>query len=127
MTKESDEKPLEGRVVQLKGGEVLIANIGMEQGVRNGDRFLAYTLGEEIFDPEAGVSLGRLEQVKGAFIVRHSQQKMSQLTRLNDGPKQENENQVLSAVMARTQSGDTAIARIQVGDRLRLLINGSDL
>ncbi len=119
--------PLEGRIVQIKGADMLIANVGLGQGAQNGDQFLIYSLGEEIFDPETRSSLGRLEQVKGVFVVAHAQDKLSQLTRVEETSNTEPGAQVLSAVMAQTQGSGPRQERIQIGDRVRLLVRASEL
>lgn len=52
-------------------------NVGSNDGISMGDRFLIYTLSEhEILDPETNESLGFLELVKGTGKVIHLQEKM---------------------------------------------------
>ena len=121
------EKIIEGRVVQVKGADIIIANVGLNQGASNGDRFLIFSRGEEVFDPETGTSLGRLERVKGVFVVHHAQEKMSQLSRFVDAPKPILAGRVLSAVMAQTHGGGARVEPIMVGDSLRLLVQGTAL
>ena len=44
----------------------VVINAGYNQGIRENQRFLIYSLdGEEIFDPDTNKSLGRLEVIKG--------------------------------------------------------------
>ena len=127
MANEIGESPLEGRIVQIKRADMLIANVGLAAGAQAGDQFLVFALGEEIFDPETGVSLGRLEQVKGIFVVGHAQDKLSQLTRIEDDVKTTAVAPVLSAVMAQTHTSGPRQQRIQIGDRVRLLTKASAL
>lgn len=50
---------------------------GSRSGVEVGMEFVIYELGEEIFDPETGDSLGQIEHVKGRVVVTHVQERMS--------------------------------------------------
>ena len=64
-------------VYVLNDGMKVVINRGIEQGVKVGDRYLIYALGEEMIDPETEESLGRLEVVKGRGKVVHVQEKMA--------------------------------------------------
>lgn len=57
--------------------ERFVINSGQAQGVKNGDKYLIYALGEEIIDPSSGKSLGQLEVVRGRASVIHAQENMS--------------------------------------------------
>ena len=54
-------------------------NRGAANGLKVGQRFLVYTLGDEIIDPENGLSLGKLEIVRGSGKVVHLQEKIATL------------------------------------------------
>lgn len=57
----------------------IVINGGKGAGIRNGERFLIYALGENISDPDTGESLGQLEIVKGIGVVCSVQEKMATL------------------------------------------------
>jgi hypothetical protein len=64
-------------VFVLDNDKKVTINRGSENGVKKGDRFLIYAIGEELFDPDTNESLGELEIVKGTGRVIHVQQKMA--------------------------------------------------
>lgn len=54
----------------------VVINKGLNQGIKKGDRFLIYNMGEEIIDPSTNKSYGRLEVTKGtglAILVRDNE------------------------------------------------------
>lgn len=63
-------------VAKIIDGFTVVLNRGAEHGVKIGDRFLIYGIGDEITDPETGESLGCLEIVKGIGSVSHVQEKI---------------------------------------------------
>ncbi len=65
------------RVAKVIDSYKLIINKGVSDGIQLGQRLLVYSMGEEINDPETGISLGKLEIVKGTGIVTHVQEKIS--------------------------------------------------
>ncbi|EPM0081157.1 hypothetical protein ACLB6C_04350 [Enterobacter hormaechei] len=54
-----------------------IINKGSADGIRDHSEFVIIEVGEEIFDPDTGMSLGKLEIVKGKVKVKHIQEKMT--------------------------------------------------
>jgi curli biogenesis system outer membrane secretion channel CsgG len=58
----------EAKVVMMKDGQVII-NGGSETGVKAGERFVVYRLGEEMTDPDTGESLGAEETKIGEIEV----------------------------------------------------------
>ena len=68
---------LEGKVIKVVNDIRIVINKGSENGVCMSDRFLIYRLGEELFDPETGESLGVLELVCGEGKPEHIQEKMT--------------------------------------------------
>lgn len=74
---ESNTK-LEIVVVKVKNDINLVINIGSENGIKEGDKFLVYHLDtEETKDPITGESLGYLETVRGTGVAVHVQPKMT--------------------------------------------------
>jgi len=60
----------------LSDDHEVVLNRGSVDGIRYGQRFLVYRLGQEIFDPSSKESLGRLELVAGTGKVTHVQDRM---------------------------------------------------
>ena len=57
----------------------VVINKGGNDGISPNDRFLIYAIGEELFDPDTGENLGRLEIVKGIAKPKHIQEKVTTL------------------------------------------------
>ena len=64
------------KVVEILDEFTLVLNCGTEDNVAVNQKFLIYSLGNEIFDPDTKKSLGFLELVKGTGVVTHVQPKM---------------------------------------------------
>jgi len=60
--------------------QTVVINQGSADGVAIGQRFLIYSIGQEIKDPDSGESLGNLEVVKGTGKVTHVQQRMATIS-----------------------------------------------
>jgi len=73
------EKTFPARVVKIIDSERIVINKGFKDGIKKGQKFLIYSFGEEIFDPETKDSLGTLEYSKGQGEVDHVQEKMATL------------------------------------------------
>lgn len=72
----SDKKP--ATVIHiLEGEERIVINRGSKDEIKKGDRFLIYSVGKELYDPETRLPLGKLEIVKGTGKVVHVQEKMA--------------------------------------------------
>jgi len=56
---------IKGNVAGILDDFTLVLNIGSENGVRSGMKFVIYELGETILDPGTQKELGKLELVKG--------------------------------------------------------------
>jgi len=70
------------RVAHILNGATLILNKGSDDGIEIGDSFFVYGLSEEeIIDPDTGLSLGRLEIVRGTGVVTYVQAVMCTLQR----------------------------------------------
>lgn len=132
---------LQGRIVKILDEIRLIANIGFQEGVAVGDLFVVYEPGEEVTDTESGESLGQLELVKAQVEAVHVQERMVILSPRTFTEKETLSGTVLSAIMARTNSGSEdrkkesltvrrdqvagmpVVRPIQVGDSVRRVSN----
>ena len=68
--------PFSAKVVKMEGNNVYI-NIGSSMNVRPGMRLYAYSLGEDLVDPDTGLKLGADEKMIGTVEVRDVQEKYS--------------------------------------------------
>ncbi len=68
-----------GKVVQVLDEYRIVINKGSEDGVKDANRFLVYSLGDELFDPDTKESLGVLEIVCGEGKPLHIQKHMTTL------------------------------------------------
>ena len=78
MNVSTEEKKI--RVVEVLDEYRIVINRGSDDGIKDGYRFIIYDLGNEIFDPDTGESLGRIENVQGIGKVTHLQPKIATLT-----------------------------------------------
>lgn len=65
------------KVAKVINDYELVINVGSNKGLIEGSRFIVYSLGNEIFDPDTHESLGKLEIIKGTGKVTHVQEKMA--------------------------------------------------
>lgn len=62
------------------GYDQVVINKGSNDGIKIGQRFIVYSVGKELFDPDTNESLGNLEIVKGTGTATHVQEKMTTIT-----------------------------------------------
>lgn len=67
------------KVIKVIDNYRVVINKGESNGVKVGDRYLVFELGEELIDPDTSESLGILEIVKGKGKVIHLQARMATL------------------------------------------------
>jgi curli biogenesis system outer membrane secretion channel CsgG len=67
---------LEGKIVKVEGSRAWV-NLGSTAGLRVGDKFLIFQVGEELIDPDTGVKLGADEQQTGSGEVTEVQEKFA--------------------------------------------------
>lgn len=84
MANNDENKEINAKVISCQdnsgdGYYEIIINKGAEDGIKSGQRFLIYEIGNEIIDPDTNESLGFLEIVKGVGEVKHIQSKMTTL------------------------------------------------
>ena len=65
---QSEAMPWEGKVIKVSGQTVFIKP-GTDGGVHVGDTFVIYSAGEELIDPDTGLSLGSEEQKVGKIEI----------------------------------------------------------
>lgn len=65
------------KIAKVIDGYTLVLNKGEKDGIKVGQRFLIYSIGDEIIDPDTKESLGNLEIVKGTGRVTHLQEKVA--------------------------------------------------
>ncbi len=68
LEKQSKDIPWRAKVITFQGGKVFI-NAGSAGGVNVGDRFVVTRPGEELIDPDTGISLGSVESEIGEIEV----------------------------------------------------------
>jgi hypothetical protein len=73
-------------VAEVVDQYTVVINRGSKHAVREGQRFLIYSVGGEVNDPETKAPLGRLEIVKGKGKVLHVQENMATLRSDSFGP-----------------------------------------
>jgi hypothetical protein len=76
------------RVVHLgdpDGFEVVISR-GARDGLRLGQRFVVFTYGPEVEDPDTGENLGRIELVRGRGEIIHLQDNMATVRSVEKRP-----------------------------------------
>ena len=70
---------LEGKIIKVDGQRAWI-NIGGSSGVKVGDRFTVFKMGEELIDPDSGAKLGSTEEKIGTAEVVDAQEKFAIVT-----------------------------------------------
>lgn len=90
-------------VVKVQDDKKVVINVGSDQGIKVGDKFLVYYVDpEELIDPITGESLGQLETVRGTGTAVHVQPKMTTI----ESNRKEKPKKVVS------RSGSRALASL---------------
>ena len=66
----------DGLVAKVIDSQTVVLNKGALDGISEGNKFVVFSLGEEVHDPKTGESLGILEEVKGKGKVVHVQDRV---------------------------------------------------
>ena len=66
--------PWQSKIVKVSNGEVYI-NVGTDAGIRKGEVFEVYRVGEELIDPDTGLSLGAEEDYAGKIKIKNAEKK----------------------------------------------------
>lgn len=67
-------------------GFTVVLNKGEKDGIKVGQRYQIYGIGEEIKDPDTQETLGRLEVIRGTGKVTHVQDRMATVNSDMKGP-----------------------------------------
>jgi curli biogenesis system outer membrane secretion channel CsgG len=70
---------LEGRIIKVDGNRAYV-NIGSASGVKVGDKFTVFNIGEALVDPDTGAKLGAEEKQTGSGSVTEVQEKFAIIT-----------------------------------------------
>lgn len=118
------------KVVKIVSPYQVVINGGLETGLRKGQRFLIYALGEMITDPDTGEELEQLEIVKGTGKIVHLQNRIATVESdmTEETPRTIKRTSGLGTM--RTIFGDTEVTELsrsekafeepQIGDLARL-------
>ena len=71
-----ERMPFSAKVIKVEGNKIYI-NAGSQMNIRRGFKFYAYSLGEDLIDPDTGLKLGADEKLVGTVEVRDVQDKYS--------------------------------------------------
>jgi curli biogenesis system outer membrane secretion channel CsgG len=66
-----------GKIVKVNGDNTVYIKPGTEGGVKNGDIFVVYSLGEEIIDPDTNLPLSTVETKAGTVEVTDAKDKLA--------------------------------------------------
>ena len=83
-------------VARIVDDQRVVLNKGAQDGISNGNRFVVFSLGQEIFDPITGESLGILENIKGKGEVIHVQDRVSTIAPYEFDLEPRSKNEILS-------------------------------
>jgi hypothetical protein len=67
----------DGKVARVLREDQLVINLGRQDSIKEGDRFLVFAAGGSVEDPDSHEDLGKLEIVKGRGKVIHVQDRIS--------------------------------------------------
>ena len=69
VTKAMDNVAWAGKIIAINADKTLMIKPGAQGGVKVGDTFTVYSMGQEVVDPETGLSLGAEETLAGTIQV----------------------------------------------------------
>lgn len=68
-----------GKVLKIFDEVSLLVDLGSDDGVKRGDRFVVFEKGGEVVDPDSGKSLGEMESIKAELLAVDVMEHMSVL------------------------------------------------
>jgi curli biogenesis system outer membrane secretion channel CsgG len=66
-----------GKIIKVNGDNTVYIKPGVEGGVKNGDSYVVYSLGEEIIDPDTNLPLSTVETKAGTIEVTDAKDKLA--------------------------------------------------
>lgn len=69
VTKSMENVPWAGKIIAINADRTVMIKPGAQGGVKVGDTFTVYSIGQEVIDPETGLSLGAEESKAGTIQV----------------------------------------------------------
>jgi curli biogenesis system outer membrane secretion channel CsgG len=76
LSKASGPMTVEGKIIKVDGERAWI-NLGTSSGIKVGDKFNVFKIGEELVDPDTGAKLGATEEKLGTAEVTDAQEKFA--------------------------------------------------
>lgn len=118
-----EPKHNEAKVASIIDDFRVVINKGTNDGVEIGQRYFIIKIGDEVFDPDSGESLGRVEIIKGKGEVTHAQGKISTLQTIEKHEIRRKINNVYAMMQGIQEISREPKAFIdpEVGDIARLL------
>jgi hypothetical protein len=111
-----EDMALYGTVLKIFDETCLLIDLGRNEGIERGDRFVVVEKGGGVVEPKSGEQLGELEHVKIELVAVDVQERMSVLmTELEEGPSG---SLPLSARMVR----DSVKGERGAGRRIRMAV-----
>lgn len=108
-------------VAQIIDNSTLILNKGNREGIKIGQEYIVYRLGDKIIDPETGEYLGRWEIVRGHGEIISVDEKFSVLKSVNRGA-----GLIAFSLAVSGKSPYVSFNAPEVGDLVKLVINDVD-
>jgi len=101
----------------------VVINKGSNTGVKIGDIFQIYKVGQEVVDPDTKVSLGRVEIIKGKGEVIHVQETMAilQTTEKHEVQRRPTGALAIFAAGIEVTKEPRAFINPEIGDHARLV------
>ena len=90
---------IEGKVAKIIDETTVVINRGSVAGVKDNMKFAVVAEGDEVTDPDSGISLGAWDVVKGYVRATHVQERLSVCTAFDPASDQERTSKTLSAAM----------------------------
>jgi len=119
---------IKGQIAKVVDPYTVVINRGYEHGVEGGMCFIIYTIGDEIIDPENGMSLGEFEYVKAKVKTTYVTERYSVAETYEQDLSAPLENSITSALYNRKKVIPSPYfieqtARVNVGDLAKEILD----